>query len=260
MMRRRCLHISILVTRAPRGLRSVTCNLDAPQHGPLLRSLRLLPSSRSTRCVGSIPYSHDVFLHQLTEHCAESKRERERSNASSPDMMLKRLRMGSPHGSPPARQHHRSDGSEASMRGGGPIVVTSLYPRQSDLREPSTHSRSASLAERPISRRTSAFQLFDNSAQSARRPSTPRRSASRLDGSDSPATPPAWMKPLQLVDGDQAIYFNSHGDDWKDHALCLHCFRLHGSFYRVLSSGCEICGRDELLKGHYWEQPNHYHE
>jgi hypothetical protein len=177
-------------------------------------------------------------------------------------MLLKRLRTSNPHGSPPARHHHRSDGSEASMRGGGRIIVTSLYPQQLDLGEPSTHSRSASLAERAVSRRPSAFQLFDNSPKSSRRTSTPRRSASRMDGSqlDSPGTPPAWTKPLQLVDGDQAIYLSAHGDDWMDHALCLHCFRLHGSFHRVLSRGCEVCGSNELLEGHYWERPNHYHE
>lgn len=66
---------------------------------------------------------------------------------------------------------------------------------------------------------------------------------------------PSWLMPLQLVDDEKSIYMNRHGEDWKDHPLCLHCFRQHQNFHRVLRDGCEVCGRDKILKSYYWEVP-----
>ncbi|KAF2117262.1 hypothetical protein BDV96DRAFT_598178 [Lophiotrema nucula] len=71
----------------------------------------------------------------------------------------------------------------------------------------------------------------------------------------SPDAPtPAWVKPFHLVDDGKSIFKNIHGEDFNDHPLCLHCFRGHGSFHRILQEGCEVCGREDVLKGHYWEQ------
>ncbi|KAF1925916.1 uncharacterized protein M421DRAFT_227482 [Didymella exigua CBS 183.55] len=72
----------------------------------------------------------------------------------------------------------------------------------------------------------------------------------------SPALPdtPAWMRPMHLVDhGGRSVYTNIHDDGPIRHALCLWCFRTHGSFRKVHKYGCETCGRKEVLDSHYWE-------
>jgi len=189
-------------------------------------------------------------------HHAENKRERGWSNSNSPEMVVKRLRMGSPHRNPAARHHNLSDGGDTIMRGGGPIVISSSHLQRSSFTERRTHSRSGAFAEQSIIHRVSSFRRLDDAPRSPKLPSTPRRTVSRMDGSDSSATTPAWMKPFHLVDDDKSIYLNVHGEDWRDHALCLQCFRCHGSFHRILSTGCEVCGQVDILKGHYWELPD----
>lgn len=170
--------------------------------------------------------------------------------------MLKRLRVDSPHRQLSDRQHSFSDGGDTMMRGGGPIVISSPHPQQHNFRERKLHSCSTSFAEQSVVHRPSSFRPLDDVPRSLRFPATPRRSFSPMDGSASPATTPAWMKPFHLVDEDKSIYLNVHGEDWKDHALCLHCFRRHGNFHRMLPYGCEVCRQDEILKGHYWELPD----
>ncbi|KAF9697552.1 hypothetical protein EKO04_004391 [Ascochyta lentis] len=75
-------------------------------------------------------------------------------------------------------------------------------------------------------------------------------------GSPSSAIPdtPAWMRPMHLIDtGAKSIYLNVHDDGPIHHALCLYCFRTHGSFCKVHKHGYETCGRTEVLDSHYWE-------
>ncbi|KZM21377.1 hypothetical protein ST47_g7486 [Ascochyta rabiei] len=77
-----------------------------------------------------------------------------------------------------------------------------------------------------------------------------------LTRSPSPTAPetPAWMRPMHLVDtGGKSIYLNVHDDGPIRHALCLYCFRTHGSFRKVHKYGYETCGRTEVLDSHYWE-------
>jgi hypothetical protein len=142
------------------------------------------------------------------------------------------------------------------MRGGGSIILPSARPQQSCSIELKHHLCPASFAEKHAADRASSFRLLDNNLQTLQSPCTPRRSFSPMDGSISPATTPAWMKPFHLVDDDKSIYMNIHGEDWKYHPLCLDCFRRHGNFHRILVRGCEVCGQDEILKGHYWELPD----
>jgi hypothetical protein len=67
-----------------------------------------------------------------------------------------------------------------------------------------------------------------------------------------PDTPP-WMRPMLLMDTDNmSIYKTAHGDSPR-YSLCLHCFRQHGDFCKVLTRGYETCGRHEVLRSHYWE-------
>lgn len=68
----------------------------------------------------------------------------------------------------------------------------------------------------------------------------------------SAATPP-WARPLHLIDTDISIYKHDHGEDERENLLCLHCFKQHGSFNRILLHGYEVCGREEVLKSYYWE-------
>lgn len=88
-------------------------------------------------------------------------------------------------------------------------------------------------------------------------PSTPVRQVSIASDSDMSPTgqTPNWARPLHLIHDDRTISMNVHGEDWKDHPLCLYCFRQHGQFNAVLRDGCEVCGRDVVLEGHYWETP-----
>ncbi|KAF2679810.1 hypothetical protein K458DRAFT_393651 [Lentithecium fluviatile CBS 122367] len=185
----------------------------------------------------------------------QCKREREWSYSSSQDVMLKRIRIGSPDGRLSDRQHSLSDGGDTIMRGGGPIVISSAHPHQSGPVERNAR-RSASFAEQSVARHISSLRHLEEVSQSPGYPSTPCRSYSSIDGSASPSTTPAWMKPFHLVDEDKSIYMNVHGEDWRDHQLCLQCFRRHGNFHRMMPYGCEVCGQDEILKGHYWELPD----
>jgi hypothetical protein len=87
---------------------------------------------------------------------------------------------------------------------------------------------------------------------------TPPRSARRVlfagrADCPPPAETPIYARSLHLIDTDVSIYHKTHGDQWREHSLCLHCFRQHGSFNRLGKHGYEVCGNDEALKSHYWE-------
>ena len=69
----------------------------------------------------------------------------------------------------------------------------------------------------------------------------------------TPPDTPIFARVLHLVDTDISIYKKEHGDDENDHPLCLHCFRLHGSFNRLLEHGYETCGKEDPLESHYWD-------
>lgn len=90
-------------------------------------------------------------------------------------------------------------------------------------------------------------------------PRTPIRSSARRTSMPitspyfSPAETPSFARPLHLVDTDISVYKTAHGEEWKENSLCLYCFRRHGSFNRVLTHGYEVCGREEVLKSHFWE-------
>lgn len=67
------------------------------------------------------------------------------------------------------------------------------------------------------------------------------------------AETPVYARSLHLVDTDVSIYHKVHGDEWKENALCLHCFQRHGDFSKLKEHGYETCGHDEPLESHYWE-------
>jgi hypothetical protein len=171
-------------------------------------------------------------------------------------MMIKRLQMDNPQEYSSAWHHKLSDSGDAVMRGGGHIVLLPSNSRQSSFMERKTRSRPASFADQAVIHCVSPLEPLDDAPKSLGFPCTPRRSVSQMDGSYSPVTTPAWMKPFHLVDEEKSIYFHVHGEDWRDHALCMQCFRRHGNFHRMLSEGCEVCGQEEVLKSHYWEFPD----
>lgn len=67
------------------------------------------------------------------------------------------------------------------------------------------------------------------------------------------AETPTFARAMHLIDADISIYKYDHGEEWKEKSLCQYCFRQHGSFNRILTHGYEVCGREEMLKNHYWE-------
>jgi hypothetical protein len=90
-------------------------------------------------------------------------------------------------------------------------------------------------------------------------PTTPIRSVTRkfstVEREPSPETveTPIYARSLHLIDSDISIYKQDHGEQWRESALCLHCFRRHGGFNKLREHGYEVCGRDEALESHYWE-------
>lgn len=126
--------------------------------------------------------------------------------------------------------------------------------------------RSATFTERASAQHRSSIEYSSPGPSSFRpdiatpqgiptRPVTPRHGLITYVDSPSPTPTPIWMKPLHLVDNEKSIFMNVHGEDDRPRALCLHCFRQHGNFHRIRTDGCEVCGREEFLKDHYWE-PN----
>ncbi|KAF2638684.1 hypothetical protein P280DRAFT_528898 [Massarina eburnea CBS 473.64] len=184
----------------------------------------------------------------LPSPCAESPdieflvTKRNRSATSSPTPQSKRPRAEIPI------PLHLSKSSPVSIRGGGFHIVSTSPSEEVDLLEPKYYRSAESFTldrtrNNPIP------------PKPRRKPSplTPPRPCSPLDGSPSPGTP-AWMRPFQLVADKVSVFKHVHrGDEHSDHALCLRCFRLHGAFYRMLDTGCEVCKGDEVLQGHYWE-------
>lgn len=143
-----------------------------------------------------------------------------------------------------------------TMRGGGTEGKFSPRARKTSLeRIVRSHSASFGLPSDGIPAPLSTFQPVVDYRPHAALPSTPHRSLSPVDGSASPDCTPAWMRPLHLVDEEKSIYQNIHGEEWRDHPLCLYCFRQHGNLHRILQFGCEVCGRGEVLRGLYWEFP-----
>lgn len=96
------------------------------------------------------------------------------------------------------------------------------------------------------------FRSTPKHAYTPFRPSTPRRSPTPSDAG-SPCATPAWARPLHLIDDEVSIFKNSHGDRAREHPLCLHCFRLHGEFRKMVKRRCRVCGQNDVLEGHYWE-------
>lgn len=102
------------------------------------------------------------------------------------------------------------------------------------------------------------FRTTPKHAYTPFRPSTPRRSPTPSDA-DSPSAAPAWAQPFHLVEDEVSIFKNAHGDRAQENPLCLHCFRQHGEFRMMVERHCTVCGRNEILEGHYWEaQPEPY--
>jgi hypothetical protein len=89
-----------------------------------------------------------------------------------------------------------------------------------------------------------------------------RRHTSMVDREESPlpAETPIYARSLHLIDTDVSIYQKTHGDEWRENSLCLHCFRQHGDFRRLGKHGYEVCGDDEALKSHYWESGGYSEE
>ena len=88
-------------------------------------------------------------------------------------------------------------------------------------------------------------------------PATPRRSSmpQGLPSSPPESETPSYARSLHLIDTDISIYKATHGEAWLENSLCLKCFRRGGAFHRVLSHGYEVCGSEEVLKSHFWEDP-----
>lgn len=138
-------------------------------------------------------------------------------------------------------------------------MIASLFSRRSSGSDQTTPTLTSSISTRrkPSLARLSTFSSVEERPKRSPPPSTPQKPFSPASGMGSPAATPAWMKPLHLVevDDDKSIFMNVHGEEWRDHSLCLYCFRQHGNFHRVQRYGCEVCGREEILKNHYWEEP-----
>lgn len=122
-----------------------------------------------------------------------------------------------------------------------------------------THSLVANPLPYVSSFRPTKATSHDTTLAETPKPETPVRQTP-FDGCNSVVTSPsvqttAWMEPFQLVDDERLVFLNRHGEEWKNHALCLYCFRRHQTFHRLLKDGCEVCGRQEVLESHYWETP-----
>ncbi|KAF1962670.1 hypothetical protein CC80DRAFT_588206 [Byssothecium circinans] len=173
---------------------------------------------------------------------------RNRSATSSPEILSKRLRADtSPIALPNRTKQSPSESPTVSMRGGGPVAVAATHSRQSSLTEQTHYARS----ESGHARVSSTLSFGENPRVL---PSTPPRSYSSRKGSPRPMTPP-WMQPFQLVEGEKSIFINVHGEYHEERPLCLYCYRLRGAFNPISEGGCEVCGEEKILQGHYWEAP-----
>jgi hypothetical protein len=85
------------------------------------------------------------------------------------------------------------------------------------------------------------------------RPATRKSSAVERDQTPEPAETPIYARSMHLIDTDISIYKQDHGEEWREHGLCLYCFRRHGGFNKIRQHGYEVCGRNEALESHYWE-------
>lgn len=85
------------------------------------------------------------------------------------------------------------------------------------------------------------------------RPSTRRASIPNSNPSPIPADTPPYARSLHLIDTDISVYKGVQSDGWRENALCLYCFRRRGTFNKILMHGYEVCGREEILESHYWE-------
>ncbi|KAJ4299048.1 hypothetical protein N0V90_004292 [Kalmusia sp. IMI 367209] len=195
----------------------------------------------------SIPKKPSPFPDDSKEHF---RGKRERSGADSPELLTKKIRNDSLFDKPYQDRQYCTPSTPPCQTGrcGGTVATT--------------HVRSPSLlglcldssAEMPPSP-PSGLRVTPKHANKPPQPATPRRSPTSEHDNGSPGGTPAWMRPLHLVDDDVSIYKNVHGEKSQDRPLCLFCFRQHGNFHRILQHGCEVCGQEEVLEGHYWEAP-----
>jgi hypothetical protein len=98
-----------------------------------------------------------------------------------------------------------------------------------------------------------------NSQGLAPKPVTSKRNQARrisvvdIDEFSETTETPVYARYMHLVDGEDSIYKKDHGDEWRENALCLYCFRRHGDFSKLSKHGYGKCGRNEPLESHYWE-------
>jgi hypothetical protein len=116
------------------------------------------------------------------------------------------------------------------------------------LEQSGTPIRSATRRSSMIGREQSLEE-----AETPIRSGTRRSSMIEQDQSPKLADTPIYARSLHLIDTDISIYKKDHGDKWREHALCLYCFRRHGGFNKLREHGYEVCGRDEALESYYWE-------
>lgn len=118
------------------------------------------------------------------------------------------------------------------------------------------------------------FNVHNSAPDNVPRPTPPdrepasQRTCTTPDRPDTPDTP-SFARPLHLIDtsvlmcddgrGDKwmqdiSIYKSTHGNDERvDNSLCEYCFRRRGLFSRLVTYGCELCGREQRLESLYWE-------
>jgi hypothetical protein len=177
---------------------------------------------------------------------------RARSGSATPEVLSKKMRrMTLPI--PPAAQF----ASEGTMTGSDDRCLVhgnSFTERCHVLPEHESPVFTSTLPE------LSSFRPQSVGPQGVRpRPTTPVRPATRKssaverDQTPETAETPIYARSMHLIDTDISIYKQDHGDDWRDHALCLYCFRRHGGFNKLRQHGYEVCGRNEALESHYWE-------
>ncbi|ORY17443.1 hypothetical protein BCR34DRAFT_596917 [Clohesyomyces aquaticus] len=175
----------------------------------------------------------------------------------SPDPVSKRPRFNreGSFGFRTVRASHTEMGAGMSPRdlAGSPSPI---YFQRTVNTRPSVVSRNSVSSNGKSSGSSNLSLIIPPELNPSTRPVTPQQSTPDR-GYFSPVQTPAWLRPLHLVDDekDRSIYMSRHGDESKDHPLCLYCFRRYGAFHRIVRDGCELCGREDILESHYFENP-----
>jgi hypothetical protein len=223
------------------------------------RSQKTAPEGQGSQAAAVVRPLSSIPNHVLTQILAD-KRLRDRS--ATPEMIPKRMRtmtLPAISGRPIAQSMTRSTSWRNTIGGDNTYLVrgSSFSERGPSVVQPLSPINTSPPPE------VSSFRPHAAGPQGiAHRPTTPiratprRSSTAERDQIQEQADTPVYARSLHLVDTDVSVYKKDHGDEWREHSLCLYCFRRYSGFNKLRKHGYEVCGRDEALESHYWESNN----